>query len=133
MNAMIQTSYFANKDLSRLGSEVRLVAISQGIPKWFRGDIFRPLAPSWQLVRINDVALYKRLYKEQVLDRLDPVRIARQLDNSILLCWERPGQFCHRRLVAEWLEKATGIVVPEYVRVSPPVKINQEPEQLNMF
>jgi hypothetical protein len=32
-----------------------------------------------------------------------------------LLCWEAPGKFCHRRLVAAWLEDALGIDVPEYV------------------
>ena len=34
-------------------------------------------------------------------------------ENAILLCHEPPGQFCHRRLVAAWLEKFLNIVVPE--------------------
>lgn len=31
----------------------------------------------------------------------------------VLLCYEKPGQFCHRRLVAEWFEQELGLVVPE--------------------
>ena len=32
---------------------------------------------------------------------------------TVLLCWEKPGDFCHRRLVADWLEKAIGIKISE--------------------
>jgi hypothetical protein len=31
-----------------------------------------------------------------------------------MLCWEKPGEGCHRRICAEWLETALGIVVPEF-------------------
>ena len=34
-------------------------------------------------------------------------------EDASLLCYEKPGDFCHRRIVAEWLEKGTGVVVPE--------------------
>jgi hypothetical protein len=44
---------------------------------------------------------------------LNPVRVADELEGKVLLCWELPGQFCHRRLVAEWLEKNLLIEVPE--------------------
>lgn len=33
-----------------------------------------------------------------------------------LVCYEKPGEFCHRRIVAEWLKKAAGIPVEEYER-----------------
>jgi len=44
---------------------------------------------------------------------LNPVHVADDLEGKVLLCWELPGQFCHRRLVAEWLEKNLLIEVPE--------------------
>ena len=34
-------------------------------------------------------------------------------DDATLLCFEKAGEFCHRRLVAEWIEKGTGVEVPE--------------------
>lgn len=37
----------------------------------------------------------------------------KELDGSVLLCWEKSGAFCHRRLVAEWLEDAVGEKVQE--------------------
>jgi len=29
-------------------------------------------------------------------------------------CWEKPGEDCHRRLVAEWLEKHLSTKIPEF-------------------
>ena len=40
-------------------------------------------------------------------------------DEIILLCHEVPGQeinkkhFCHRRIIADWIELETGILIPE--------------------
>jgi hypothetical protein len=31
----------------------------------------------------------------------------------ILLCYESPGQFCHRRILAEWLFEQAGLEVSE--------------------
>ncbi|MDP9438845.1 MAG: hypothetical protein M3P49_08885 [Actinomycetota bacterium] len=31
----------------------------------------------------------------------------------VLLCWEPPGTYCHRRTLAESLRAKTGIAVPE--------------------
>jgi len=67
--------------------------------------------------------IYTERYQAEVLDKLDPLTVVMDLDRlcylpegpveAILLCWEPPGAFCHRRLVAAWLETALGIVVPE--------------------
>ena len=111
---MIYTSYYANRDLKKIGDSLRLVGISQGVPKWYRGEVFKKLAPSWAIVKMSDTDKYTQAYTSQVLDKLDPLEVAKELDNSILLCWEKAGDFCHRRLVAEWLEKATGQEVPEW-------------------
>jgi len=57
---------------------------------------------------------YRAAYQE-ILDRLDPRKVYQELgEDAILLCWEKPGEFCHRRLVAEWLERELGVEVPEY-------------------
>lgn len=34
-------------------------------------------------------------------------------DNIILLCHEQPEEFCHRRLIADYIELKTGIYIPE--------------------
>ena len=33
--------------------------------------------------------------------------------NPILLCWEEPGDFCHRMVVADWLRTSAGVEVKE--------------------
>jgi uncharacterized protein (DUF488 family) len=60
-----------------------------------------------------DEDTYREEY-QKILDNLDPRKVYEDLGkNSILICWEAPGKFCHRRLVAEWLEKHLGVTVPE--------------------
>jgi len=52
-------------------------------------------------------------YKSEVLDKLDLAKIYTELSDSILMCWEIPGENCHRRLVAEWIEKSLNVKIPE--------------------
>jgi uncharacterized protein (DUF488 family) len=60
-----------------------------------------------------DEATYQVEY-QKILDNLDPRQVFDDLgEDAILLCWEAPGKFCHRRLVAAWLEKHLGRSVPE--------------------
>lgn len=64
--------------------------------------------------RLTD-AQYAEQYRALVLYWEHPDRVVEFLGaDAILLCWEPAGQFCHRRLVAEWLETSLGIVVPEW-------------------
>jgi len=50
--------------------------------------------------------VYVAEYKRNVLSKLDPQKVYDELSDSILMCWEVPVKNCHRRLVAEWLEKS---------------------------
>jgi len=108
-------------NFSRSGSDPWAVAISRTQPKGWKGRVYEELAPSWQLLNMVKMA-GKRLdpkeyacrYREEVLSSLDAQKVFDDLDeDAILLCWEKPGAFCHRRLVAEWLEEELGISVPE--------------------
>ena len=57
---------------------------------------------------------YTKCYEEQVLSVLNPQRVYDDLADKVLLCWEAPGKFCHRRLVAEWLQKSLNVSIPEF-------------------
>ena len=35
---------------------------------------------------------------------LDPHEVYKYLDNKILLCYERPEDFCHRHIIANWFK-----------------------------
>lgn len=97
------------------GHILQAVAISRGLPRGWRGRIYKALAPSWALVKISDPKQFINLYRTQVLDRLDARRVIQDLgcDDFVLLCWEPPGEFCHRQVVAAWLKAQVGLVVEE--------------------
>ena len=93
-------------------SDPRLVSIALKSPEWFKGREYPALAPRLDMLPMEEEE-YRREY-QAILDRLDPRQVYEDLGpESILLCWEPPGRFCHRRLVAEWLEKALGVQIPE--------------------
>ena len=105
---MITTSNFAKS-----GKHPDAVAISQGVPRFYKVRRYLPLAPPRSLLKAKDPDLFDREYRKE-LDSLDAKQVARDLGaDAILLCWESFNVRCHRRLVAEWLEEKLGIVVPE--------------------
>lgn len=51
-----------------------------------------------------------------------------------LLCYEKPGDFCHRHILAEWLKEKEGIDVVEYDFASnEPIKEVDSVQQLDLF
>jgi hypothetical protein len=102
---VIYTSNYAT-----CGDDPRAVAISHSTPAWFKGKRYAPLEPSRAQLRMK--AADFRLAYQAKLDALDPAVVARELDGRILLCFEPPTRFCHRRMVSAWLQ-AHGIVVKE--------------------
>lgn len=67
---------------------------------------------------------YIKEFYELRLKELNPYEFIDALnqkfgDEIILLCHELPGldinkeHFCHRRLIADWIELETGIIIPE--------------------
>jgi hypothetical protein len=96
------------------------VSIALTWPKWYKGRTYGDLAPPWELLKKykenGDIQYYKQFYKEHVLDKLCPEKVYDDIkDGSVMLCWEKPGLFCHRYLVSRWLENRLKIIVPELV------------------
>ena len=114
---MIYTSNFFQQP-----NDPRHISIAARAPDFFLGDVFSVLYPKWgffqQYKKDHDTLAYTRAYYEQVLSKLNPEEVFSILDklpkDSILVCWEAPGEFCHRRIVAKWLEDNLDIKVPEY-------------------
>jgi len=102
------------------------VAICRGLPKGWTGKAYRPLAPSWVLVKAGlPPAEFIRAYRAEVLDKLNPRKVLEDLggDDFLMLCWEPPGEFCHRQVVAAWIKKELGLEIPEY---NPKLRRHQE-------
>lgn len=103
----MQTGYYA-----RHATHPHAVAISAGVPWWYGGRRYPALAPKREWLWLPEEA-----YREQFAAKLRGMNAQKVVadlgEDAVLLCWEAPGRFCHRRLVAEWIERETGIAVPE--------------------
>lgn len=134
---MIYTSYFAY--FNNKQHPENLISIATGNPKWFGETKNYPnLSPGWGIVnpyktafkkieqktnaQIGDIVItnleelknwYIHTYYNNVLSKLNPFKVYEDLDNKIILCYEKPGDFCHRYIVASWLEMNLGIKIPE--------------------
>lgn len=117
---MIYTSYFAK--LKSLPDNIVPISICGKPPDWYKGLQYKKLAPKynffmkWKENHDNDY--YIKCFNQQVLSRLDAVDVVLDLfdlldengfdigdKNIALICYEKPDDFCHRHLVANWLNK----------------------------
>lgn len=131
MNRLMTASFFTFKGPGR-------VSIARTQPKGVCVPSYRQLAPGpWY--RTAEQWEYRRLYFAQ-LARLNPAQVVQDLEalaggaTPVLLCWEtlkKPGEWCHRRMVAEWLETELGLIVPEHGASGQAKK--EPPEQGGLF
>lgn len=114
------TGYFDNCTKYK---ELGLVPVSIAIrtPPYILDLRYPKLAPTPELFfewkygnHRGDNAYYTKRFVEEVLGKFkDPAEALNELcqmagtshDRIILLCYEKPGQFCHRHLVANWIGK----------------------------
>lgn len=101
-----------------MGNNPNVISIALGTPKWIKNS-YTDLAPpygllhSWQKHNITEEEYTKRYY-EEVLNKLDPIKVYEDLgDEAVLCCWEASDKFCHRHLVAKWLKDELNITVKE--------------------
>ena len=66
----------------------------------------------------------------QVLSKLVAEKVYTDLDNSILLCYEESSKFCHRHIVATWLEDELDIIVPEVRIISGKMSYLERPKYI---
>ena len=90
----------------------------------YEGPTYLKLAPKrdwwtqWEMIKdridpYESTRFYIEKYYDTVLKGLDPEEVYKDLDGRILLCYEEPAFFCHRHIVASWLEIKLGTKVPE--------------------
>ena len=125
---MIYTSYFGK--LKSLPDNIVPISICGKVPDWYKGLQYKKLAPKydffmkWKENHDNDY--YVKCFNEQVLDNLKPEVIVAELNKMAgnfnnnfkhicLICYEKPSDFCHRHLVADWLNR-NGFVCEEWTK-----------------
>jgi hypothetical protein len=111
---MIYTSCFTSPLIK--GLDLQLVAVCLSVPENIKCNRFLALAPNNAMLAFalkGKMEEFSQLYKSHVLDRLNLLETYKALDGSVLLTWEQPDIFSHRRLIANWLEGASGQPVIE--------------------
>lgn len=115
---MIYTTYFAK--LKSLPDNVIPISICGKAPDWYKGLQYKKLAPKydffmkWKETHDNDY--YIKCFNEQVLGKLDWFQVYEELYDLAdtcgkshyeiaLVCYEKPTDFCHRHLVANWFNE----------------------------
>lgn len=118
----IYTTYFTN--LKNLPKDVVPISICGKAPQGYHGLEYKKLAPKWWFFQIwkenHDNAFYVKHFTEETLNPLNAFDVVTELfrmaesEKIALVCYEIPGAFCHRHLVAEWIELITQMEVKEY-------------------
>ena len=123
---MLYTSYFAmTKKLLNAGFD-NLVAISGYVPEFYYKQMeidklkrCLKLAPKkdqwfdWKNGKISNDQ-FKELYYKTVLEKIDIENLLKKLgDHAVLICYEKPVDFCHRYLFATYLKEKNGLEVVE--------------------
>jgi uncharacterized protein YeaO (DUF488 family) len=131
----LYTSHWRNQDLVHRNDLVA-VGISRGVP---RGELAKRLPyrykrlvglapPSglferWKAGTVGQEE-YTRVYRNH-LDSLGLEEVVGQLEKKsaenggkplVLLCWCSTGEFCHRRVFADWYREKTSQEIPELAK-----------------
>ena len=110
----------------------------------YYGECYPKLAPKlsfWKIWHDNigkiseeeNNRYYVREYYKQVLSKLDPEEVYRELDNSILLCYEPITKFCHRHIVAAWFELFLDVDVPEVNVSNNEIELVERPSYIKEY
>lgn len=123
------TSYYAKTKTLLESGHTNLVAISGYCPDFFLKQMQSDnrlsrcveLAPKkewffkWKKGEINNEK-FVELYKKTVLEKIDFEELLEKIgDDAVFLCYEKPEDFCHRHILADYLKEKFDITVEEII------------------
>jgi len=122
----IYTSYFAKgKTLRAQG--IKMISIALFSPSNIKCSHLMQVAPTYSILydKYRTEERYTHRYYHEVLGKLNPQEILNMIttigqgQDVALCCYEKPGDFCHRHLLAQWLMDNTGVVIEEFGTTKP--------------
>lgn len=135
----IYTGYFAKaKQYESKG--LVAVSIARYPPKWFSAILsYQDLAPTSDMFKMTHEQYLRKF--DQILKSRNPNKVIADLKKMsggipvVLCCFEKPEDFCHRQLVAKWLNERTDAQVEEYgyVKEAPKKSSEDLPKQTSLF
>ena len=113
---VIATSYWAN---ARNITNMTPVSFLTKMPSWSskanKVEVIKELSPTTRVIeRLSNKNEAGELYLNNTLNRLNPLTILEKLNGKVLMGWVSPEGDCLRGVVADWIERETGIVIVEY-------------------
>ena len=139
---MISTSSY--KSMKNKNIKTISISMDEGADADYKGGCYLSLAPKKDFFRTwkdnrgiipEDVnnKYYIEHYYDEVLSLLNPEEVYAYLDNTTLLCYESNMEFCHRHIVAAWLELLLDITVPEVKLIKNQLVIVNRPEYIKEY
>ena len=119
---MIYTGYYA-KLKKYLEDGLIPISIAGKAPNFYNGIQYKKFAPSWDIFSKwksgeIDNSQYTARFQDEILNKLNKEEVKTFLNSFetdiILLCYEKSGDFCHRHIVANWIETELNEQVKEY-------------------
>ena len=115
----IYTSYFGNsRKLNAAG--IKIICVAIGRPRFLSVPQMLNVCPTRYMVSGPcSREEYLRLY-DQILAKQDAYQVVKQIEmlsggqDVALCCYEKPGDFCHRHILAKWITDNTGIEIKEF-------------------
>lgn len=133
MNKRIFTGNYAECKVGNLIS----ISGDRGKSIGFNGKAIPQLAPKRQFWNIwynnigkisdeENTRYYIEEYYKQVLSKVNIEDLLKDEENPVLLCFEKGQQFCHRHIVAEYIEMTYGIKVRD-IKIDESLNIEENP------
>lgn len=132
----IYTSYFGNsRKLKEAG--IKIICVAIGRPRFISGvpQMVNVAPTRYMISTACSHDEYLRLYNN-ILESQDAKKVVEQIktlsdgQDVALCCYEKPGDFCHRHILAKWLTEKTGIEIKEFGVVE---KKEPKYEQASLF
>lgn len=132
----IFTSYFGNsRKLKEAG--VNMICVAIGKPRFIAGipQMLNVCPTRYMVSGPCSHDEYLKLY-DRILSSQDANQVVKQIEmlsggkDVALCCYEKPGDFCHRHILAKWITENTGIEITEFGVVE---KKEPKCEQASLF
>ena len=116
----IFTSYFGNsRKLKEAG--IKIICVAIGKPRIIAGipQMLNVCPPRYMVSGPCYHDEYLKLY-DRILASQDANQVVKQIEmlsggkDVALCCYEKPGDFCHRHILAKWITENTGIEITEF-------------------
>lgn len=124
----IYTGYFAKLKYYTNNGLIP-ISIARKNPEWYIGHSCTYFAPSYDLLsryRKNEISSeeYTKIYlnqlnKDTVKEKLDKIESKLGDVSVVLLCYEKPSDFCHRHVLAKYIKDNLNIDIIEYTQIEP--------------